>query len=139
MRALLIDTPNKQIVEVDYDGDYKSINKLIHAEIFTVVYLDPSVMPDAVFVDDEGLINGNPHGWFKIDTYAQPLRGYGLVLGTDADGDSVSPNLSLDALRARVTFYDDAELSDPESYAHFEVTSFSSPDAMLEALFGPKT
>ena len=138
MRAFLIDTPNKQIVEVDYDGNYKSINKLIHADLFTVVYLDPSVMPDVVFVDDEGLINNNPHGWFKVDTYPQPLRGYGLVLGTDADGESVSPNVTLDALRARVTFYNDDELGDPESYAHFEVTGFDSPDAMLEALFGPK-
>jgi len=139
MRAFLIDTPNKQIVEVEYDGDFHSIYKLIHATCFTVVYLDPSVMPDAVFVDDEGLINGNPHGWFKVNTYDQPLRGYGLVLGTDADGDSTSPSVTLDALRARVTFYDDAELNDPESYAHFEVTSYDDPGSFLEALFGPKS
>lgn len=136
MRAILIDTPNKRLVEVDYDGDYKSIYKLIKADCFTVVYIDPSVMPDCVFVDDEGLINGNPHGWFKINTYDQPLRGYGLVLGTDA-GESVEPNTTIEALQKRVTFYDDAELADPESYAHMEVTSYDDPEAFLKALFGP--
>ncbi len=134
MKAFLIDTPNKQITEVEYNGDWKTIKQHIHADCFTVVYIDPSVMPDCVFVDDEGLINGNPHGWFKIGTYEQPLRGYGLVLGTDADGDSVSPNITLERLQRMVTFHDDSELDEPESYAHTEVRSFDSAEDFLAAL-----
>ena len=136
MRAYLIDTPNKQIVEVDYNGDYRTIKEHIRADLFTTVMLGSG---DCLFVDDEGLINDNPHGWIKLEGYAQPLRGYGLVLGTDEEGESIEPSATLEELRGMISFPSDEELNHPESYATTEVFSYSSPDAMLEALFGPRT
>lgn len=103
MKAYLIDTPNMQVVEVDYDGDWHSISRdHLKCELFSTVRLNAE--DDCIFVDDEGLLNDNPHGWFTIDTYGQPLRGYGLVLGTDYEGESVEPRISLEELRAKVTF-----------------------------------
>lgn len=103
MKAYLIDTPNKQIVEVEYNGDWKTISpEHLKCEVFTTVRLNLS--DDCVYVDDEGLINGNEHGWFTIDTYGQPLRGYGLVLGVDEEGETVEPSLSLEELRAKIGF-----------------------------------
>lgn len=128
MRAYLIDTPNKQIVEVDWDGDYKSIKQLIKVDIYTPVYITEHPNPDCVFVDDEGLINGNPHGWFTFDTYNQPLRGYGLVLGTDHEGASVEPQSTLAQLQARVTFYDDGDLKAPEEYVDVQI--YTGDDAL---------
>lgn len=122
MRAFLIDTPNKQVIEVDYNGNWRTIKDHIRAERFTVVYLDITMMPDVVFVDDEGLINGNPHGWFKINTYDQPLRGYGLVLGTDADGESVEPVMSLSDLQKRVTFLDEDDVGPDDIDTSIRIT-----------------
>ena len=136
MRAYLIDTPNKQIVEVDYNGDYRTIKEHIRADLFTAVMLEGG---DCLFVDDEGLINDNPHGWIKLEGYTQPLRGYGLVLGTDKEGESIEPSATLEELRGMIAFPSDEELDHPESYARSEVISFNSPEAMLEALFGPRT
>lgn len=131
VRAYLIDTPNKQVVEVEWDGDYSSIREHIRAELYTAVFMEHR---DTLFVDDEGLINGNPYGWFVIDGYHQPLRGYGLVLGTDDVGESVEPRTSLDALRAKIKFPDDAELDAPESYAHIEVIGTDDAEEFLRML-----
>lgn len=131
MRALLIDTPNKQVIEIELSGDY-SIADTIKAELFTAVGLDDY---DTIYVDDEGLINGNPHGWFGVAGYPQPLRGLGLVLGCDDEGASIAPRITLDALRTRVRFYDDSELDTPESYAKFEVVTGIEA---LAAIFGKR-
>lgn len=132
MKALFIDTPNKQITEIELAKDY-DIAALIHADIFTAVGLDDC---DAIYVDDEGLINGNPHGWFGVGNYPQPLRGYGLVLGCDDEGASIAPRVTLDELRAAVRFYDDSELNEPEAYAGFEVVGFNDSGQLLAAMFG---
>jgi hypothetical protein len=103
MRAYLIDPKTETVEQVDYDGNYRSIYKLlgIGNNPFTVVRLGPD--RDVVFVDDEGLLN-DPRYFFFVSGYHHPLAGRGLVLGTDADGDSISPAMTLDELRARVTF-----------------------------------
>lgn len=102
MRAYLIDPPNAQVVEVDYNGDWRTIGQHIHAELFTTVVLNKA--RDTIFVDDCGLINDNPHGWFILKTYGQPLRGYGLVLGSNAAGESIEPYASLDHVKALIEF-----------------------------------
>lgn len=119
MKAYFIDTPNKQITEVDWDGDYMSINRWISAGIYTVVRLNEAY--DVMFVDDEGLINGNPFGWIVYEGYSQPLRGYGFVLGTDEVGESIAPRMSIDELRTKVTFPEDSELKAPEEYADVQI------------------
>ncbi len=54
MKAYWIDTPNKQILEIDYDGDYRTISKeWLKCETFTMVAFPNG---DALYVDDEGLI-----------------------------------------------------------------------------------
>lgn len=137
VKAYLIDTPNKRVSEVEWDGNYKSINKLIKASIYTVVQINEH--GDSVFVDDEGLINGNPHGWFVHKNYPQPLRGYGLVLGLDEDtGESIAPRATIDELRAQITFPEDSELDDPEAYAHVEVFGTDDAHEFLDRIFGRK-
>lgn len=137
MKAYLIDTPNKRVSEVEWDGDYKSIHKLIKASPYAVVQINEH--GDSVFVDDEGLINGNPHGWFVHKNYPQPLRGYGLVLGLDDDtGESIAPRATIDELRAQITFPEDSELDEPEAYAHVEVFGTDDAAEFLDRVFGRK-
>jgi len=100
MKAYLIDPFTQSITEVEYSGDYKQIYSLIDADLFTCA--DINEFGDTVFVDDEGLINGKPQEFFLVADYPTPLAGKGLVLGTNQEGESVEPSITLDQLRASV-------------------------------------
>jgi len=99
MKAYLIDPQEREIRQVDYDGDYKSIYRLLDIELFTVVELNEQ--RDVVYVDDEGLLK-DPVYFFTVEGYGQPLAGKGLVLGTDGEGETVEPTLSLETLTQMV-------------------------------------
>lgn len=108
MKAFLIDPPSQSVTEIEYDGDWKTIAPMLGCDLFTMVYLNAK--QDVVFVDDEGLINGNEHGWFTIPTYPQPLKGRGLVLGTDDMGESTAPAVTQTQLRNQIQFLTDADV-----------------------------
>lgn len=102
MKAFWIDSPNRLIREVDYDGDFKSISRdWLKCDYFDVVRLEDM---DAIYVDDEGLMNGNQHGWFGLVGYPNPLKGYGLVLGADDAGDTKPPAIPITRLATLVRF-----------------------------------
>ncbi len=100
MKAYLIDPFTQSITEVEYSGDYNQIYSFIDADLFTCA--DINEFGDTVFVDDEGLINGKPQEFFLVADYPTPLAGKGLVLGTNQEGESVEPSITLDQLRASV-------------------------------------
>jgi hypothetical protein len=104
MKAILIDPETQTISEVEYDGDYKTIHKLIDADGFTVVYIDNDNNSDAVYVDDDGLFTDKNFFW--ASGWSQPLAGKGLVLGTDDDGDGISPRTTLRKLKSQIKFMD---------------------------------
>ena len=101
MRAYLIDPEHKSVSEVDYNGDYRNIYEHIKADCFDAAGFNNK--GDAVFVDDEGLLH-DPEFFFRIEGNPNPLAGRGLVLGTDAEGESISPTVTLDWLRSNVSF-----------------------------------
>lgn len=117
MKAILIDPFNETVTEVEHNGDYKNIYKLLsHPEhpvsLFTVVNIEHN---DAIFLDDEGLLK-DPKHFFVWEGYEQPLAGKGLVLGTNDEGDSISPVSTLNDIRKRVSFRHDIRLLDFESF-----------------------
>lgn len=122
MKAILIDTPNHKVIEVDYDGDYRSIYKHIRASTFESVYIDVVNGVDVdLLIDQEGLINGNPYGDFMVRTGPWgpiDVRGYGLVLGVDEDGNSVDAPVDVDWVRDRVRFLSPRQVTPPLSEAH---------------------
>lgn len=140
MIAYLIDTPNKTVRQVEYSPEQK-IASLIHSELIAAVNVMsfPNGACDTIYVDDEGLLNGNPHGWFMLEGCEQPFRGYGLMLGVNAEGDATAPHLSLAWLGARLSFPEDSELKDPVEYAGFEVVGFDNAQDFLARLFGRKS
>lgn len=103
MKAYLIDPFEKKISEVEYDGNYKSIYTLISTQsnpvdIFTCVELNEH--QDTVFVDDEGLLNNTEtQHYFKLNGHL--LAGKGLVLGTNDEGDSVTPFVSFEKFQTQ--------------------------------------
>ena len=53
---------------------------------------------DLICVDGNGLLKGPVYQFFGVKGYPQPLAGRGLVLGTDDEGDRVSPETTLEWL-----------------------------------------
>ena len=111
MNAYLIDPVAQTVNPVEYDGNYKSIYGFIDAETFDIATFNEE--HDGVFVDDEGLINGQPQKFFAVRGYGNPLAGKGLVLGCDIEtGDSRAPTVSLEEMREMVTFVFPIRMSD---------------------------
>jgi hypothetical protein len=103
MQAYFIDSANKTITDVEYDGDYKNISKMIGCDIFTVINLNED--GDALFIDDEGhLKDQDSQNYFWFDGYPTMLAGNGLVLGTDVEGESIEPCRLIDWVKDRIRF-----------------------------------
>ena len=105
MRAILINPEEKIIRHVSYDGDYKSIYRLIRCTTFEAVY--PFDNGDSLWIDEEGLLKESNFA-FKIRAdnpkFNQTIMGMGLILGTDAEGESVECLSNLDDIKSRVNF-----------------------------------
>ena len=120
MRAILIDPKAKQIMQIDYNGDYKTIYEHLsfypNAEgmthkprAFDIVRIP--VGNDGIYVDDEGLYvpNEDKH-WFTYRYNAHemhqniPLVNRGLVIGCDENGDSVDCDSTVDSIKSQITW-----------------------------------
>ena len=100
MRAILIDPFTQSISEVNYSGNFREIYEHIDAETFDVARISET---DTVFVDDEGILK-QIDAAFIIDGYHHPLVGRGLVLGSDAEGETVDCRMTIEEAMERVTF-----------------------------------
>ena len=98
-KAYLINAIAQTITEVEV-GDYKTFYPLLGCDCFTTVGLEEE---DTLYVDDEGLLK-SPFDFFMYEGYPQPLAGNGLVMGTNDEGESIAPKMSLEDLKSRVTF-----------------------------------
>ena len=120
MRAILIDPKHKQIMQIDYNGDYKTIYEHLsfypNAEgmthkprAFDIVRIP--VGNDGIYVDDEGLFvpNEDKH-WFTYRYNAHemhqniPLVNRGLIIGCDDNGDSVDCDSTVDSIKSQITW-----------------------------------
>lgn len=99
--AILIDPFNKTITEVVWNGDFHHIYQLIDCETYDCARINRQ--GDAIFVDDEGLFK-EEQCFFKHDDYPQPLAGKGLILGCDAEGESIMPSISLAEAQEKISF-----------------------------------
>lgn len=109
MKVYQIDPFTKEIRAVEHDGSLESIRNLTKCDVVTVVRI--SHEGDFIYVDDEGLLKPfDTQQFFKLSTYAQPLAGFGLVVGSDEDGNDVPPSIGIEALRSMISFPSHAEV-----------------------------
>ena len=116
MKAILINSFDESVSEVDYNGDYKEIYNLIDCDIFDVVPLDDT---NDMYVDDEGLLK-NPNRYFKYGQ--QTLAGIGLILAHDDEGESVGTTLNSAEVFENVKFLPEGHTEEPYM-EFFEVRS----------------
>ena len=102
MKAYFIDSEKKEIKEVEYTN-WEQISPMLGARSFDVATFNKK--EDCVYVDDEGLLSLTENSkFFEIKGYPQPLAGNGLVLGTNDEGESIEPSITLEELKGMVTF-----------------------------------
>lgn len=104
MKAIFINAEEQTVEEVEHKGeDISEIQEMIGCRCFTVVSLGYEPDSDGIFIDDEGLLRNEFHA-FRFEGYPQPLAGNGLILGCDYEGRSVSPKMSLQEAKEKVSF-----------------------------------
>jgi len=92
MKAILIDSKNKTITDVNVEGDqlqgwYKLIGcKYVEAAHYFNEH-------DSIMVDEEGMLT-QPEAFFFVEGAHQPFSGNGLVVGVDEDGETVDVNMT---------------------------------------------
>lgn len=129
-RGYLIDPYLKTIRDIVV-RDYDEINKLIGDTYAIGSRFDND---DTLFVDDSGLLKDN-QSYFCIDEDHRPLAGYGVMLGTDYEGECVDVKTSIFDFINMVYFpiKEDVEKFLRETdYLKPKITSFNS----LDELFG---
>lgn len=95
----LIDAVNHKIEEIEI-GDFHDIQTMIGCEIFTVG--GQTEKGDTLYVDDEGLVNGTPYGFY----WNGSLRaGNGVIEGTDEAGEVRDVQSHLQDIEASVKFF----------------------------------
>lgn len=128
MKLIKIDVEKQSVYEVEHDGSLKSIYKLLGAECFCIGATFEN--RDVIMVDDEGLLHDSI-GWFQLKPGTQPLAGNGLVCGTDDNGDTVPPKVTLAFIKSICRFFKPGEITPPEPFA--EVQPFDTLEEMLKA------
>lgn len=76
---------------------------------FQIIELDKiQHVRNTLYIDDNGLLHTPPvDRFFEIGDYPQPLAGCGLILGTNAVGDSTSTTYDIQTVRPMIRFRDD--------------------------------
>tara|TARA_R100000231_G_scaffold78079_1_gene60465 strand:+ start:328 stop:657 length:330 start_codon:yes stop_codon:yes gene_type:complete len=102
MKAILINVKDQSITEVEHDNTLDNIYDLLDCRTFDVVRIDEV---DSIYVDDEGLfVEDQLFFEFGGDAQAVRLAGNGLILGVDDEGNSTSPNITLEEVKGKVGF-----------------------------------
>ena len=112
MKAYIIDSNLKGIfpIELDKELNYKDIYKYLHTDVKRCSAFDAVRVRgtnDCIFVDDEGLLIDKNYMFVFDHLDKHNLFGNGLIVGTNVEGESVSPEMSLNWYREKIAFADD--------------------------------
>lgn len=102
MKAILIDSVNREVREIEIDGGLKSIYDAMDVQMIeTATYLENG---DVIYVDEEGMFGLNAFSVFFDVGAHQPFVGNGLVVGTSRIGKTIAPKSKVEDITSLVTF-----------------------------------
>jgi len=102
VQGFLINPKEHLITEIETDGELHSLYKLLDCHLIDIVVLNDE--EDVLYLDDDGL-SRSPTNYFRFGTFPNPLAGKGVILGTDIEGEAISPRtVTLKTLETSVTF-----------------------------------
>jgi len=112
MKAILIDSINKEVKEVTLDPDSNMLHqwyKLLDCDMVQVGhYLNEH---DSIIVDEEGLLKPCDN-YFTYEGAHQPFAGSGLLVGVDDEGETVACDVSVDDVKGKIKFLDREKVLD---------------------------
>lgn len=108
MKAILIDSKNREVKQIEIGKGIDEMYKVLECECFTIATYLPK--EDAIFVDDEGLMNGTDM-FFTYEGAHQPFAGNGLIMGCDDMGESEDCKVDLTEVKNKVKFFDRYEIA----------------------------
>ena len=91
MKAILINTTEKKVTLVDYDGELQSMYKLIGCNTIECPILYPN--QDALYCDENGWIDAPDKETltgYQIENWNYAILGNSLIVGIDDEGDSTN-------------------------------------------------
>lgn len=104
MQAILIDPFRRNIsyVDISENNSMQDFYRHLHCDICEVAaYINNE--NDCLLVDEEGLFKETQE-FFVWTGMNNPLAGYGLITGTDGDGNTVAPTITIKEVEEKVIF-----------------------------------
>ena len=113
MKAILIDPKAKQVMQIDYNGDYKTIYEHLSFinsfgnshKVRTFDIVRTPTGGDGIYVDDEGLYApADDKHWYNIKYNNQDMMlvNRSLVIGCDENGDSKDCVSTVEDIKQRI-------------------------------------
>lgn len=96
MRAILINSINRQITEVEIEDKLDAIKKSIKCDYIGLIRIDNK---HHMYIDDEFLINDKHTTGFQPNFYNGTLGGHGIIFAKTWEGDEAPCELSLDDIQ----------------------------------------
>ena len=113
---------------IDYNfkyEDFKSFYKPLDCSTFTIVRIGEKT---DLFIDDEGLDNkGESQRYFGYrmpNGTANIYAGYGLILGNDEYGETLSAPVTAEEVRSNIIFHPTGEFASEEGAYHLKSEGF---------------
>lgn len=105
--AYLIDTPNKTIREVIYDGRIETIYDFLGFECYEFREIMLNARRDCLYIDANALYTAQTNMairsvLFSHIRYHSTLIGRGLVIGHNEEGDTQAPHMSIENLKGEI-------------------------------------
>lgn len=117
MKAILIDSTNQSVSEVQFDGELKSIYSYLNCSCFDVVRLGSVGGKSQIgYVDDEGLYSQE----FGFSFNGNIFAGNMLIVSDDGEGGNESTTIKSSMLFKLIRFITKDEFPEPK----ITVTSF---------------
>ena len=99
MRLIQIDPSTKTVAYIENEGNLNALLKAIDCRYIDVCARQPN--GDALTVDDEALFLEPQPAAFTFNGFG-PIHGIGILTGTDEEGETTPPTMTLDEATAQV-------------------------------------
>ena len=120
MKAIYINCETKEIKEIEVEGSYQAMYKVMGCELIQPIQFDDI---HDIHLDEEGFLQ-HPHRGYMVCA-GQLLTGICLILGIKKDGNLKSHNLNLDDIRGQIVF-----LNKTQAYAYAQEVDRRNAEAM---------
>ena len=105
MKAILINPMQESIRHISYDGDPKSIYRILQCTTYEAVYRFEN--GDTLWIDEEGLLNESNFAFDILgsnELWHRTYLGSAMILGVDDEGESIECKSKLDDIKIIIKF-----------------------------------